>query len=121
MGRRCPVGERTEVVELVLSEKFNWRARIRAPALGRRGRAVLGKLVCLLLGIEHHLLISPMGKLGIRIEKRAMRRDLALLGWVHWVRLLVRVLVEGSRVKRLSVSIPSSLLLLNGVRILVVL
>jgi hypothetical protein len=121
MGRRCPSRERTKVVELVLSEKFNWRAGIRAPALRRRGRAVLGKLVCLLLGIEHHLLISPLGKLSIRIEKRAVRRDLALLRWVHWVRLLVGVLVEGSRVKRLSVSVPSSLLLLNGVRILGVL
>jgi len=121
MGRRCPRRERTEVVELILSEKFNWRARIRAPALGRRGGSVLGKLVCLLLlGVEHHLLISPLGKLSIRIEKRAVRRDLALLRWVHWVRLLV-VLVEGSRVERLSVSVPSSLLLLNGVRILVVL
>ena len=81
---------------------------------------MLGKLMCLLLGVEHHLLISPLGKLGIRIEKWAMGRDLALLRWVHLERLLVGVLVEGSRVERLSVSVPSGLLLLNGVRILLV-
>jgi hypothetical protein len=121
MGWRCPSGERVEIVELVLSEKIGWRAGIGAPALGSGGGAVLGKLVCLLLGVEHHLLISPLGKLSIRIEKRAVRRDLALLRWVDWERLLVWVLVEGSRVERRSVSIPSGLLLLNGIRILMVL
>jgi hypothetical protein len=118
---RCPSGERAEIVELVLSEKIDWRAGIGAPALGRGGRTVLGKLVCLLLGVEHHLLISPLSKLSIRIEKRSVRRDLALLRWVDWERLLVWVLVKGSRVERRSVSIPSGLLLLNGIRILVVL
>jgi hypothetical protein len=121
MGGRCPRGERAEVVELVLSEKVDWRTRIRAPALGRRGRPVLGKLVCLLLGVEHHLLISPLGKLSIRIEKRAVGRDLTLLSWVDRERLLVWVLVKGSGVEGLSVSVPSCLLLLNGVRILAVL
>lgn len=82
---------------------------------------MLGKLVCLLLGVEHHLLISPLSKLSIGIEERAVWRDLTLLGWVHWVRLLVGVLVEGSRVERLSVGIPSCLLLLDGVRIMMVL
>jgi len=121
MGRRWPRGERAEIVELVLSEKVSRRGGIGAPALGRRWRPVLGKLVCLLLGVEHHLLISPLGKLSVLVEKRAMRRDLALLRWVHWVRLLMRVLVEGGRVERLGVGVPSRLLLLNGIRILVVL
>jgi hypothetical protein len=78
--------------------------------------------MCLLLSIEHHLLISPLSKLGIGIEERAVWRDLALLGWVHWIRLLVGILVEGSsRVERLGVGIPSCLLLLDGVRIMVIL
>jgi hypothetical protein len=78
--------------------------------------------MCLLLRIEHHLLISPLGKLGIGIEERAVWRDLTLLGWVHWIRLLVGILVEGSsRVERLGVGIPSCLLLLDGVGIMVVL
>jgi hypothetical protein len=80
---------------------------------------VLGKLVCLLLGIEHHLLISPLSKLSIGIEKRAVWRDLTLLRRVHWVWLLVGVLVEGGRVERLGVGIPSCLLLLDGVGIMV--
>jgi len=122
MGRRWPRGERAEIVELVLGEIISRRGGIGAPAaLGRRWRRpVLGKLVCLLLGVEHHLLISPLGKLSVRVEKRAVRRDLALLRWVHWVRLLMRVLVEGGRVERLGVGVPSRLLLLNGIRILVV-
>jgi hypothetical protein len=78
--------------------------------------------MCLLLGVEHHLLISPLSKLGIGIEERAVWRDLTLLGRVHWIWLLVGILVEGSsRVERLCVGIPSCLLLLDGVRIMVVL
>jgi hypothetical protein len=77
--------------------------------------------MCLLLGVEHHLLISPLSKLGIGIEERAVWRDLTLLGWVHWIRLLVGILVEGSRIERLGVGIPSCLLLLDGVWIMVVL
>jgi hypothetical protein len=79
---------------------------------------VLGKLVCLLLGVEHHLLISPLSKLSVGIEKRAMWRDLTLL---HRVRLLVGVLIEGSRIERLGVGIPTCLLLLDGVGIMGVL
>jgi hypothetical protein len=75
--------------------------------------------MCLLLGVEHHLLISPLSKLGIGIEERAVWRDLTLLGWVHWIRLLVGILVEGSRVERLGVGVPSCLLLLDGVGIMV--
>lgn len=119
VGRRCPRGEGTEVMELVLSKKFSRRVGTGgAPALGRRGRPVLGKLVCLLLGVVHHLLISPLSKLSVGIVKRAMWRDLTLL---HRVRLLVGVLVEGSRIERLGVGIPSSLLLLDGVGIMMVL
>jgi len=104
-------------VELILGEKLSRSAGTGgAPTLRRRSRPVLGKLVCLLLGIEHHLLISPLGKLSVGIEKRAMGWDLALL---HWVRLLVRVLVEGGGVERLSMGIPTRLLLLNGVWIMV--
>ncbi len=80
--------------------------------------------MCLLLGVEHHLLISPLSKLGIGIEERAVWRDLTLLRWVHWIRLVMSVLVEGcSRVESLSLSvgIPSCLLLLDGVGIMVVL
>ena len=79
---------------------------------------MLGKLVCLLLGVEHHLLISPLSKLSVGIEKRAMWRDLTLL---HRVRLLVGVLVEGSGIERLGVGIPTCLLLLDGVGIMGVL
>lgn len=75
--------------------------------------------MCLLLGVEHHLLIGPLSKLGIGIEERAVWRDLTLLGWVHWIRLLVGILVEGSRVERLGVGVPSCLLLLDGVGIMV--
>lgn len=78
--------------------------------------------MCLLLGVEHHLLISPLSKLGIGIEEWAVWRDLTLLGWMHRIRLLVGILVEGSgRVERLGVGIPSCLLLLDGVGIMVVL
>jgi len=78
--------------------------------------------MCLLLGVEHHLLISPLSKLGIGIEERAVWRDLTLLGRVNWIRLLVGILVEGgSRVESLGVGIPSCLLLLDGVWIMVVL
>ena len=78
--------------------------------------------MCLLLGVEHHLLISPLSKLGIGIEERAVWRDLTLLGWVNRIRLLVGILVEGSsRVESLGVWIPSCLLLLDGVGIMVVL
>lgn len=78
--------------------------------------------MCLLLGVEHHLLISPLSKLGIWIEERAVWRDLTLLRRVHWIRLLVGILVEGSsRVERLGMGIPSCLLLLDGVGIMVVL
>jgi hypothetical protein len=46
---------------------------------------MLGKLMCLLLGVEHHLLISPLCELGIGIgiEKWAMLGDLTLLRGVH--------------------------------------
>jgi hypothetical protein len=109
-------------MELVLGKKISRRVGTGgAPALRRRGRPVLRKLMCLLLGIEHHLLISPLSELSVRIEERAVWRDLTLLGWVHLVRLLVGVLVEGSGVERLSVGIPSCLLLLDGVRIMMVL
>ena len=78
--------------------------------------------MCLLLGVEHHLLISPLSKLGIGIEERAVWRDLTLLGWVHWILLLVGILVKGgSRIESLSVGIPPCLLLLDGVGIMVVL
>ncbi len=83
---------------------------------------MLGKLVCLLLGVEHHLLISPLSKLGIGIVERAVWRDLTLLGRVDWIWLLVGILVEGSsRIESLGVSIPSCLLLLDGIRIMDVL
>ena len=76
--------------------------------------------MCLLLGIEHHLLISPLSKLGIGIEERAVWRDLTLLRRVNWIRLLVGILIEcGSRVESLGVGIPSRLLLLDGVGIMV--
>jgi hypothetical protein len=78
--------------------------------------------MCLLLGVEHHLLISPLSKLGIGIEERAVWRDLTLLRGVHWIRRVMSVLVEGcSRVESLGVGIPSCLLLLDGVGIMVVL
>jgi hypothetical protein len=77
--------------------------------------------MCLLLGVEHHLLISPLSKLGIVIEEGGVWRDLTLLGWVHWIRLLVGILVEGGGVERLGVGIPPCLLLLNGVGIMVIL
>ena len=78
--------------------------------------------MCLLLGVEHHLLISPLSKLGVGIEERAVWRDLTLLGWVHRIRLLVGILVKSSsRVERLGMGIPSCLLLLDGVGIMVIL
>jgi hypothetical protein len=80
---------------------------------------MLGELVCLLLGVEHHLLISPLGELGIGVEILAVRGDLALLGWVYLVRLRVRVLVKGGGIERLGVGVPSCLLLLYGVGIMV--
>ena len=76
----------------------------------------------LLLGVEHHLLISPLSKLGIGIEERAVWRDLTLLGGVHWIRLLVGILVESSSgIESRGVGIPPRLLLLDGVGIMVVL
>jgi hypothetical protein len=120
VGRWCPRGEGAEIVELVLGKKISRRVGAGgAPTLRRRRRPVLGKLMCLLLGVEHHLLISPLSKLSIGIEKRAMWRDLTLLRRVHWVWLLVGVLIEGSRVERLCVGIPSCLLLLDRVGIMV--
>jgi hypothetical protein len=122
VGRRCPSREGAEIMELVWGEKISRRVGTGgAPALRRRGRPVLRKLMCLLLGVEHHLVISPLSELSVRIEERAVWRDLTLLGWVHLVRLLVGVLVEGSGVKGLTVGIPPCLLLLDGVGIVVVL
>ena len=107
-------------MKLVLSKKISRGVGAGgAPALRRRRRPVLGKLMCLLLGVEHHLLISPLSKLSIGIEKRAVWRDLTLLRRVDWVWLLVGVLVEGGRVERLGVGIPSCLLLLDRVGIMV--
>jgi hypothetical protein len=120
VGRGSPRGEWAEIVELVLSEILSGRAGTGgAPALRRGRRAMLGKLMCLLLGVEHHLLISPLCELGIGIEKWAMLGDLTLLRGVHRERLLMVVLVEGGGVERLGVSIPAGLLLLDRVGIVV--
>ena len=120
MWRWCPRGEGVEIMELILGEIFGGRAGTgRAPALGGGGRTMLGELMCLLLGVEHHLLICPLGELSIGIEILAVRGDLALLGWVYLVRLRVSVLVKGRGIERLGVSVPSCLLLLYGVGIMV--
>jgi hypothetical protein len=79
---------------------------------------MLRKLVCLLLGVEHHLLISPLSELSVGIEKRAGGRDLTLLRWMDWVWLLVRVLIKGGGIEGLCVGIPTCLLLLDGVGIM---
>ena len=71
------------------------------------------------MGVEHHLLISPLCELSIGVEILAVRGDLALLGWVHLVWLLMRVLVKGGGIKRLGMGVPSGLLLLYRVRIMV--
>ena len=107
-------------MELILSEIFGGRAGTsRAPALRRGGRTMLGELVCLLLGVEHHLLISPLCELSIGVEIWAVRGDLALLGRVYLVWLLVRVLVKGGGIEGLSVGVPSGLLLLYRVGIMI--
>ena len=78
---------------------------------------MLGEM-CLLLGVEHHLLISPLSELSIGVEIRAVRGDLALLRRVDLIRLRVRVLVKGGGIERLGVGVPSCLLLLYGVGIM---
>lgn len=108
-------------MELILGEIFSWRAGTgRAPALRRGGRTMLGELVCLLLGVEHHLLISPLCELSVGVEISAVRGDLALLGRVYLVVWLwVRVLVKGGGIERLGVGVPPGLLLLHRVWIMV--
>lgn len=107
-------------MDLILGEIFCWRAGTsRAPALRRGGRTMLGELMCLLLGVEHHLLISPLCELSIRVEISAVRGDLALLGWVYLVWLGVSVLVKGGGIERLGVCVPTGLLLLYRVWIMV--
>jgi hypothetical protein len=120
MGRRCPRGERAEIMVLILSEILGRRAGTRrAATLRRRGRAVLlGKLVCLLLSVEHHLLISPLCKLSVGIKIGSRGRNLTLLRRIDWVWLLVGVLIEGCGVEGLCVGIPTGLLLLNRVGIM---
>ena len=71
------------------------------------------------MGVEHHLLISPLCELSIGVKILAVRGDLALLGWVYLVWLLMRVLVKGGGIKRLGMGVPSGLLLLYRVRIMV--
>jgi hypothetical protein len=118
--RRCPRGERAEIMKLILSEILNRGAGTRrATALRGRGRAVLlGKLVRLLLGVEHHLLISPLCELSVGIKVRARRGDLTLLGRVDWVCLLVGILIKSGGVEWLCVCIPTGLLLLDRVWIM---
>ncbi len=119
MWRRCPRGEGAEIMVLILSEIFGGRAGTgRAPALRGGGRTMLGELVCLLLGVEHHLLISPLCELSIGVEICAVRGDLALLGRMDWVRLRVGVLVKGGGVEWLGVGVPSGLWLLYGIGIM---
>lgn len=74
----------------------------------------------LLLCVEHHLLVCPLGELGVGVEVGPLRRHLAL-GRVAGVRvngigLLVRILIKGG-VKWLGLGIPAGLLLLHRVRI----
>ena len=65
-------------MKLVLGIKISRRVGTEgAPALGRRGQPVLGELVCLLLCVKHHLLISP--QLNVGIEKWALWRELLCL------------------------------------------
>jgi hypothetical protein len=119
MGRRSAGGERAEIMELILSKILGGSAGTRRAAALRGGwRAVLGKLVCLLLGVEHHLLISPLCKLSVMIEIRARGRNLSLLRRMDWVWLLVGVLIEGSGIEWLCMRIPTRLLLLDGVGIM---
>jgi hypothetical protein len=82
---------------------------------------MLGELVCLLLGVEHHLLISPLCELSVGVEISAVgvRGDLALLGRVYLVWLRVSVLVKGGGIERLGVGVPPGLLLLYRVWIMV--
>ena len=107
-------------MELILGEIFSWRASTRgAPAL-RRGRGtMLRELVCLLLSVEHHLLISPLCELSVGVKVSAVRGDLALLGRVYLVWLWMSVLVKGGGIERLGVGVPPCLLLLYRVRIMV--
>ena len=107
-------------MELILGEIFSWRASTGgAPALRRGGGTMLGELVCLLLSVEHHLLISPLCELSVWVEISAVRGDLTLLGRVYLVWLRVSVLVKGGGIERLGVGVPPCLLLLYRVGIMV--
>ena len=74
-------------------------------------------MICLLLGIEHHVLVGPLSELcvgGVVIG------HLALLGMrgvgVHGIGLLMGILIEGG-VELLWGGRPGGLLLLDGVRV----
>ena len=77
----------------------------------------LGHLMRLLLSVEHHLLVRPLGELSVRgivIGHLSLLRVGRMA--MHGVGLLVRILIE-RRVELLRRRGPCSLLLLNGVRV----
>jgi len=76
---------------------------------------VLGEQVCMLLGFEHHLLISPLGVLCIRVRNMGREggfdpAEMGRLDTAGWA--LVK---GGGWIERLGVGVPSGLLLLDRV------